>query len=129
MLICARVLSQIKCTGRLSPVPLRHISVYGSALVYAVCVRVPNYLGRGSWQRREGDLCKQSEKMEGCRPPSYLSKLVSLLDTERPTELISSQDSYNRKKKTMKQQQTIEPFLGNKIIQEINVMCTEFIIE
>lgn len=85
------------------------------------------YLGRGSGSERE-TFCKQSEKMESCRPPSYLSKLVSLLDMERPTELISSQDSGNRKKKKQK----IETFLSNKIIQEINVtyvMCTKLIIK
>lgn len=71
--ICSHVLSQVKCTGRLSPrSPALHYCV---RLRAHVCVRVPNYLGRGSWpgqRRREGDLCKQSEKMESCRPPSYL---------------------------------------------------------
>ncbi len=57
--------------------------------------------------------------MENCRPPSYLCKLVSLLEAERPTELISSQDNNSQKMKKQK----IEPFLSNKIIPEINVMC------
>lgn len=118
--ICSCVLSQIKCTGRQSARTLvLHQCVW--LCVVRSCVSAPNYLGHVSWpgwRQREGDLCRQSEKMESCRLPSYLSKRVSLLDMEKPTELISSQGSYNWKKKKRK----IEPFLSNKIIQEINVM-------
>lgn len=69
------------------------------------------YLGQDSGSERETFVSNQ-RKMESRRLLSYLSKRVSLLDMEKPTELISSQDSNNWKKKKQK----IEPFLSNKII-------------
>lgn len=75
-------------------------------------------LGQDSGGERETFVSNQ-RKWRAVDRPRIFSKLVSLLDMERPTELISSQDSNNRKKK---ETQKIKPFLSNKTIQEINVM-------
>lgn len=72
------------------------------------------YLGQDCGSERETFINNQME----WRAVDLLHILLNLYLSEMPTELISSQDSNNRKNKKQK----IEPFLSIKIIQEINVM-------
>lgn len=72
------------------------------------------YLGRDCGSKRETFINNQIK----WRAVDLPHILLNLYLSEKPTELISSQDSTNRKNKKQK----IEPFLSNKIIPEINVM-------
>lgn len=60
--------------------------------------------GDGSGERETS--ASNQRKWGAVDLPAYLSKLVSPLDVERPTELISSRDSNNCKRETT---QKIEP--------------------
>lgn len=80
--------------------PPRCIIVYGYALMF-VCecqIILAEDLGQDSGGEREIFVSNQ-RKWRAVDLPRIFSKLVSLLDMERPTELISSQDSNNRKKR------------------------------